>query len=187
MSIIESVNIIETALWPQSDARDPLGVWGARDLVTGDASGGTIKSQIQIAAARRRSRIYTCYHAMSVSIGGATDTATVIKCRLLTNWPDIDVITEGAQGFAGWKATTVSAGNFTDPDAGPNEPLVLPNDRFILLFDPGVVNAGDPMVIVEMERNANVNTALYSFEAYGYYWDREVLDTPGGPRHPGSR
>ncbi|KKL17299.1 hypothetical protein LCGC14_2486920, partial [marine sediment metagenome] len=61
---------------------------------------------------------------------------------------------------------------------------MFPNDRFILIFDPrqgaGVLN------MIELEMGVNVNTDTYAFEAYGYYWDRSVLNAPGGPRHPGS-
>jgi len=186
MSVLETVNIVETALWPQHDARDPLGVWGARDLISGDASGGVIQSQIQVSAARRAGNVYTCYSAMSVQTGGTSDTATLMRLRLLTNWPDIDRITAGAQGFATWRSSPIEAGFGTDPTGGPANELISPNDRFILLLDPGVVGAGNPMVLVEILRNANVDGATYSFEAYGYYWDRGVLNAPGGPRHPGS-
>jgi len=182
------IPVIETGLWPQHDARDPLGVWGARNLVNADASGGTVTAQIAVLGARRRSRIYTCYNAMSVvTTETVQETSTGIRCRLLTNWPDVDPSSSSITGFATWsRAAVVDDGGALVPTHGPVTPLVFPQDRFILLFDPGVVRAGTDMVIVELSRNANVNTNVYSFEAYGYYWDRSVLNVPGGPRHPGS-
>jgi len=46
-------------LWPQLDIRDPLGVWGARALVTGDASGGSIKEKCQAPAERTAAFFFT--------------------------------------------------------------------------------------------------------------------------------
>jgi len=63
--------------------------------------------------------------------------------------------------------------------------MVQPQDRFILLFDPRpVAGAFD---IVELEISVGVLDRNYAFECWGYYWDRQVLNTPGGPRHPGSQ
>jgi len=188
MSINLNIEVVETALWPQRDARDPLGVWGARGGVTGDASGGVIRAFILVPASKRRGRIYTCYNASTTcSQETVPETSTAIRSRLLTNWPDVDVVQVGAQGFAGWiRSAVVDDGVGNAPVTGPSTPLIFPNDRFILLFDPGVVAAGLAMVIIEMERNANVDSNIYDFQAYGYYWDRQILDTPGGPRHPGS-
>jgi succinate-acetate transporter protein len=42
------------------------------------------------------------------------------------------------------------------------------------------------MDILEMQRGNNLDLATYTFEAYGYFWDRAAMETPGGPRHPGS-
>jgi len=187
MSVDTSIEVIETALWPQGDARDPLGTWGARLIVAGDATGGRISVVIQIPQARRRSRVYTCYHAMTVQTSGASLSGTFVNLRLLTNWPDVDPVQDGVQGFATYREVPLGTdGTFNFPVAGPTAPLIDPQDRFILLFDPGVVSAGTAMDIVAIQRNANLNNANFSFEAYGYYWDRSILDTPGGPRHPGS-
>ncbi len=188
MTINTTMEVVETGLWPQGDERDPLGVWGARLIVAGDASGGPIKVRAIVPQAKRRSRVYTCYAAQTVvATETAAETSTQIKCRLLTNWPDVDPVQIGAQGFATFQTSAiVDLVSATRPDFGPSSPLVNPSDRFILLFDPGVVAADSDMEIVEMERNANVDTNDYSFEAYGYYWDRSVLNAPGGPRHPGS-
>jgi len=184
MAITAEGNAVPTGLWPQGDARDPLGVWGFRVGVTGDASGGSVKVGCLEAADRKSAYVYTCYSAIAVGLVGAfTDDA--VKCRLLTNWPDVDPIA-GQQGYA----TAISQllnfnSNFTPPVYVPNiQPLVSPNERFILLFDPRPTSALS--TLVEMEIAQNLNGGTYSFEAYGYYWDRSVMDTPGGPRHPGS-
>jgi len=189
MAIVATIDVIENQLWPQGDIRDPLGTWSARDLLVGDASGGGIKVQFQVPAARRRGRIYTAYHVMSVVTTGGDDTADLMKCRLLTNWPDADVTTAGGavQGMATFSAQPMDvATTMSVPRQGPNGPLIAPQDRFILLFDPSVIAAGQNMVIIEVERDGNANGIGYAFEAYGYWWDRSVLNAPGGPRHPGS-
>jgi len=186
-NVTGTVNVVETALWPQGDARDPLGVWGARTVLVGDASGGIIKAFIQVAQDRRRSRIYTAYSAQVSVVDASLNAATLVKLRLLTNWPDIDEVNPGVQGFGTFKYARIQVpANTTAPGRGALDPLLNPQDRFILLFDPGVVDASNPMVIMEMELDANSDGADFAFEAYGYYWDRGVLSTPGGPRHPGS-
>jgi hypothetical protein len=77
-----------------------------------------------------------------------------------------------------------SNNNFTAPTGGVAGQLVLPNDRFLLLFDPRP-GAGD-LVIAEIKYSDNVDAMTTIMELYGYYWDRSVLQAPGGPRHPGA-
>ena len=73
---------------------------------------------------------------------------------------------------------------FTPPTFGAIRNPIGPADRFLLLFDPR--QQGGDVDIVEIEFGENRDLATYSFEGYGYFWDRSVLDAPGGPRHPGS-
>jgi len=169
-------------MWPQGDARDPLGIWGGRRIVTGDASGGGIQVRFAAAATIAGAFIFTCYNAQ-VSNVDATSIAAV-RCRLLTNWPDVDAAV-GVQGFATHLVRAQTGSSFFPaPLSGPDDPLVMPSDRFILLFDPRpVAGAFD---IVSLAISENTNTVNFAFEAWGYYWDRQVLNTPGGPRHPGS-
>lgn len=186
MAIEATVDVREHQTWPQGDIRDPLGIWGFRHIVTGDASGGGIKLTAQVPAARRAAFVYTCYALTYGQLTGALSNVEV-KARLLTNWPDMDDDV-GVQGFSTARvALTESDPEFTAPLVIQlaNQQLVQPNDRFVLLFDPRP-NFTSAMDIVEMENGLNVDTLLYAFEGYGYYWDRSVLDAPGGPRHPGS-
>ena len=184
MAIEEQATVIQTALWPQGDMRDPLGIWGCRLGVTGDASGGSIKVQFRVPALRKSSYIYTAYSVIGVQLTG-TATNVSIKTRLLTNWPDVDIGVNGVQGYAtAFAATIVQDGQFTSPTAVPNTTLIREGDRFLLLFDPRPT--GGPLDIVELEWGENVDLATYSFEGYGYFWDRSVLNAPGGLRHPGS-
>jgi len=184
MAIAEIEDILTTALWPQRDARDPLGVWGGRHGLTGDASGNPIKTTFQAPAGQAAAYIYTCYAAIFAQLTG-TVTLGNIKTRLLTNWPNVDLIA-GVQAFATLLFVNLegSIPTHTPPGAGPNDAMVRANDRFLLLFDPRP--SGGAMDIVEIEFAINTNLATYSFEVYGYYWDRQILNTPGGPRHPGS-
>lgn len=186
MTVTINIPVVEHALWAQRDARDPLGVWAARNTVGGDGS-GHVAANIVVPAARRRSHIYTCIHAITVLVGGTQELGGILKCRLLTNWPDATSEVAGVTGFATYRTTpTELMANARLPNSGPARPFLEPNDRYVLLFDPSVVAVGSDMTIVEIDRDMSIATATYAFEAYGYYWDRGVLDAPGGPRHPGA-
>ncbi len=183
MAISSNIDILEHQLFIQGDARDPLGVWGARIGITGDATGTGIKIGFRIPAEKSGARIYTCYDVNAAGLTGALLVST-FKVRLLTNHPDID-ISPGLQGYASLLLRgsyfVVNTG-LTAPIGGLLEPVFRSNERFILLFGtPGIATT-----IVETELEQNVDGGTYSFEAYGYFWDREVLYAPGGPRHPGS-
>jgi len=183
MAISNTINLVATALWPQGDARDPLGVWGARQLLTSDASGGSIKVAIQAPATIAGAYVYTAYSAQVSRQAGTTTVA--IKCRLLTNWPDVDPIVDGVQGYGSLIVVpALGESVLTAPRSGPSRALVQPNDRFVLLFDPRPVAGAFNIMELEIAENVDANT--YSFEAWGYYWDRGVLNAPGGLRHPGS-
>lgn len=176
------VDILTAQLWPQGDARDPLGVWGGRHIVTADVTEGPLKVSFQPGAERAGAYVYTCYMATIAQLT-ASEIQT-FKCRLLTNWPDVDD-DAGVQGAA--TLLIVSAGvsaTFTAPFGGPQVPLVTAAQRLILLFDPRPVAGA--FTIVELEATPAVDTQQYAFETWGYYWDRGVLNAPGGPRHPGS-
>jgi len=184
MAIVTSVDVVESALWPQGDIRDPLGVWGARLGVTGDASGGAISVEFRVALQNTGAFVYTCYSVNIAVLTQATPTNQSGRIRLLTSWPNVDPIA-GVQAYGSTKLcriesnmTTAPLGGFTDVD-----PL-SPSDRFLLLFDP---RAGPgPTTILELSLENNDLNDTYSFEGYGYYWDRSVLNAPGGPRHPGA-
>ncbi len=183
MAIALVATVLASALWPQGDIRDPLGTWGFRLGVTGDATGGEIKVTAQAPAGLAAAYVYTCYSLNVAQLTG-TLAANAIMARLLANWPNIDALA-GVQGYS--TALTVlqaAASVFTAPQAGYNDPLVAPQERFILLFDPrpGV----GALSIAELKLGINIDTDTYSFEGYGYFWDRSVLQAPGGPRHPGA-
>lgn len=188
MAIDTTGTVVQTALWPQGDERDPLGVWTARVLITADASGPPIKVGFAIPQARRSSYVYTCYDIQASKLTGIV-TASNAHARLLTNWPDATPDLPGVQGFATHRLFVLDGdAAFTAPIEGIGAAVtgpLLPNDRFILLFDPRPSIAGD-LEIVSMEVDDNVDLETWSFEGYGYFWDRSVLNAPGGPRHPGS-
>jgi len=184
MAISEEVAVITNALWPQGDIRDPLGVWGFRHGITGDATGGSIKVGAVVPADNAGAFLFTCYSALAAILAQATTSTSVAKVRLLTNWPNVDpqlgVQAYGSAGFV--DLSTVSS--FTPPEVIPTTPMIAPQDRFLLLFDPRP--SGGQITIVELEIGVNILADTYTFEGYGYYWDRSVLNAPGGPRHPGS-
>jgi len=185
MAISQEIDVIPSAMWPQGDIRDPLGVWGARLGITGDASAGTIKVGFVVPVALAGAYVYTIYGLTATQLTGVLNAGALVKSRVLTNWPDIDPLA-GIQGFGTVRITTIGgSSNFTPPTRGPlNESLVDPLDRFLLLLDPR--NRSTTLTLAEVEWFENVDLATYSFEVYGYFWDRSVADAPGGLRHPGS-
>lgn len=183
MAIAVEVDVKPAAQWPQGDIRDPLGVWGGRQGVTGDASGGGIKVGFLSPAGQDAAYVYTCYGVTVAQLTG-TPVAQGIKIRLLTNWPDVDPLV-GVQGFGSVKLIlAVVDSDLSAPNGGVGPGAIEAVDRFLLLFDPRP-SAGQ-ITLVELEFGANVDGNTYSFESYGYFWDRSVLNAPGGPRHPGS-
>lgn len=187
MTVQITIPLLETGLYRQQDARDPLGIWAARNQATGDLTGGDMEANIQIPADRRRSRVYSCYDANTFATLGAADTATAIKIEIFTGWPDAQAA-GGIQGHSTY-LVVASDGNIWDNNTsfGPREPLITPLQRFLALFDPSTAFPTDALTIVRITRNANVNTTIYMFTAWGFYWDRNIFDIPGGPRHPGSQ
>jgi len=187
MAISVTVEPLESALWPQGDIRDPLGVWGFRRGVTGDASGGGVKVNCEVPAARRSAYVYTCYSLNWAQLTGTRDSQTV-RSRLLTNYPNIDPIPQ-VQGYAtNTGSLTIGSANYTAPIQGvqAHQPLIQDVDRFVLLWDPRQQSTLGNLAIVEIEQSVNTDLATFSFEGYGYFWDRSVMQAPGGLRHPGS-
>jgi len=185
MAIAANVELIATQSWPQGDARDPLGIWGIRELITGDASGDSVKVTIQTPAGQDAAYVYNCL-AVNIAITNVVQVAsTFIKCRLLSNWPNVDQAA-GVNAFSTLRIAGVAgSADFTNPLAGEaanGASLIKSNDRFILMYDPRPT-AGQ-LDIVELEISTQVLNTVYAFEAYGHFWDRAVMDTPGGPRHP---
>jgi len=187
MAVLTSVDVIETALWPQGDIRDPLGTWGARVLLVGDASGGSLKALIEVAADKRSSYLYTFYSAILAQVAGSAANNN-IKLRILTNWPNIDP--QGgvqAYGSAIFHSSSGADNDFTAPSSGPSIDLVGANHRFLLCFDPRQQETLGVMIIGEIELGSNLGVGTdWVAECYGYFWDRSVVNAPGGPRHPGS-
>lgn len=182
-----TVDVITNAIFTPRDLRDPLGVWGARLGIVGDASGGGIKVLIQVPAAQRAAYVYTAYSVNFSILDGIGQNQQGLKVRLLTNWPNIDP-QEGVQAYSTLRIGNVNTDDdFTAPIGGAGQVqarFILPQDIYLLLYDPRPLNVA--MTIIEMEMGFNTLAENYSVECYGYYWDRAVLDTPGGLRHPGS-
>lgn len=186
MAITTTVDVLESELWPQGDIRDPLGLWGFRVAVTGDATGGSIKATVTIPVDRRAAYVYTAYSAIITVTSVTAAAAFSGKIRLLTNWPNVDP-QPGVQAYGAAKHFELRGADiFTPPQEAPHEiSLIGPLDRFLLLFDPRPA-IPTTLNIMELELAENTLADTYSFEGYGYYWDRSVMQAPGGPRHPGS-
>ena len=183
MSISSNSDIRQTAIFTPRDVRDPLGVWGGRNAITGDVSTGSVRTIFRVPADLRPAYVYTCY-SVQISQDDGTLDRNPMRVRLLTNWPNIDP-QAGVQAYSTHNIVTADgSASLFEPVAGPEGVLLAPNDRFILLFDPrpSVIS----MPILELEYESNQDGETYIFECYGYFWDRTVMDTPGGLRHPGS-
>ncbi len=149
--------------------------------MTGSAGGGSLKTRFQPGADRAGAYIYTCYFA---NVAWNVQEDSNLKVRLLTNWPNADVAA-GIQGAGTILIrNTDQAVGFSPPEGAAIDHMVGPGQRFILLFDPRP--AAGAFTIVEMEISGSTDTFSYFFECWGYYWDRGVMNVPGGPRHPGS-
>ena len=183
MSIAETEQIFSAELWPQGDARDPLGIWGGRHLTVGDATGGETKVTFFQEASQRSAYVYTC-HAVTIAHLTGASVAQSVGIRLLTNWPNIDP-QAGVQGFStGFGSFMRTSGDFTTPPIAQIEANNLGSLQYVILFDPR--QSGINLDLVELKHSENLENSTYSFEVYGYFWDREVMNTPGGLRHPGS-
>ncbi len=183
MSILATVNPIESELWPQRDARDPLGIFGWRTAVATDASGGSVKVTVEILDSLRHAFVWKIWDMIIAQITGGAQ-ATNGKLRILSNWPNIDP-QAGIQAYASLYVGSMGGNNsLTAPNTGLFDVSPLNgNQKDILIYDPST-QSGD-MAIAELEV-VNTDGLTYSFEGYGYYWDRAVMQAPGGPRNPGT-
>ena len=177
------IDIRAAQMWPQGDARDPLGIWAARGSIADDGLGGQKTASIGLPQTRRAGNIFTCYAVTLAAAVTSDDGLQNAFCRLLTNWPPAD--SPGVQGFSTNRGTILSPSPEPVPKGQFRETLFDPQYRYLLLFDPRAGAAGR-INLVELSYLTVAGTAkTLSFEASGYWWDRSVLDAPGGPRHPG--
>lgn len=185
MAIATSVDILTAPIFRPRDLRDPLGVWTGRIGVTGDASGGGIKVGFTVPEENAGAHVHTFYSFNSGQLTGILE-AVGTSLRLITNWPNSDPVA-GIQGYDVMvmgvdRTQTENTGQRSAPTN--TSMLFVENARFIPLYDPRP-SAGQ-ITIVEIQRNDNTDLATYVFQVFGYYWDRQVMDTPGGLRHPGT-
>jgi len=186
MAVEGNVALLAAQTWPQADIRSPLGIWGARATLTGTGDGGSVKANINTPTLQSAAYVYNC-EALNISMDVLQVVSTFLKSRLLTNWPNVDA-QAGVQGFSTLRITGVSGSvNFTAPVSGDGTgggKIHEPGDRYVLMYDPRPSAALTN--IIELEVSDNVLATNYFFEAYGYFWDRSVMDAPGGPRFPGA-
>jgi len=180
MSEVAQVRLLAHNIFKQRDSRDPLGIWAFRSEQAGTATGGVFKVQVQ---SDEVDRIFTCV-GLNLTADGIT-VAVQGKYRLLCNQPPADL--EGGQAGVSI-ARNIDVTNFSNATApADNWDAISPYEsqlEHILLFG-GVQSSRDPQNILEMECGGNALTVTYFFEATGYFWDRQILESPGGPRWPG--
>lgn len=184
MAILLEIEVLEHNLFVTRDARDPLGIWTARAVITGDASGTPIVMRF---LAAQTNRVYTC-HAVTMSSNGSVATYLGLV-RLLTNFPPATPA-GGAAGYSYNRVFSVVREPLFDPpedNINAASSQLLNGTEKLLLWGPTPAFADVSIPIVEMQINENTLAATYFLEVWGYYWDKvAVLNAAGGPRFPGS-
>ncbi len=180
MAVTGDIDILPAAILARRDARDPLGIWAARGTLVGDATGGTVKATFGLPAASRAAYVFTVGFVSTSSSGVGVTTHTV---RLLTNWPSGD--RPGVQGASFIRTTEVGSAGSGELQAVGFRPLIDPQMQKILLYDPRS-DRSNRIDLLELWLNVNTDGANDFFEAWGWYWDRNLHEVPGGPRYPGS-
>jgi len=180
MSVEGDIDMLATSTFRRRDDRDPLGIWAARGALVGDLSGGVIDATFGVPAELRAAYVYNVIFVSTQADGSSGSTHTV---RLLTNWPPADK--PGVQGASFIRTTEVGTTGKINNFAVGFRPLIDPQMSKILLYDPRSAAAGR-IDLLELWINDNDDSVTYIFEAYGWYWDRNLHEVPGGPRFPGS-
>lgn len=179
MAVTGDVDMLASAVFRRGDLRDPLGIWAARGTLVGDVSGGTVKATFGVPGPQRASYVYTVGFVSTSSPTASTGSTHTV--RLLTNWPPADK--PGVQGASFIRTNEVGSAGSGELQAVGFRPLIDPQMSKILLYDP----RADPATridLLELWLNLNVDAANYFFEAWGWYWDRNLHEVPGGPRYP---
>jgi len=174
------IDIIPSAILRRRDDRDPLGIWAARGALTGDASGGVIKATFGLPPGRRAAYVFTIGFVSTSSPDAGFTTHTV---QMLTNYPSGD--SPGVQGASFIRTTEVGSAGGGELQAVGFRPLIDPVMSKVLLYDPRS-NRANRIDLFSLWVSPNVNTGVVSFEAWGWYWDRDLHEVLGGPRYPGS-
>lgn len=172
--------MLAAAILRRRDDRDPLGIWAARGTIVGDASGGSIKAFFGLPPERRAAYVFTVGFVSTASPTAGFSTHTV---RLLTNYPSGDA--PGVQGAAFIRTNEVGSAGNGELQAVGFRPLIDPGMTKVLLYDPRA-NRASRINLIELWVHPNVDTANVFFEAWGWYWDRNLHEVVGGPRYPGS-
>lgn len=179
MAVTGDIDMLQSAVFRRGDGRDPLGLWAARGTLIGDATGGTVKASFGVPGPQRAAFVYTVgFVATSSPSAGTGSTHTV---RLLTNWPPASK--PGLEGAAFIRTTEVGSAGSGELQAVGFRPLIDPQMTKILMYDPRP-DPSSRVNFIELWLNLNVDLAQYFFEAWGWYWDRNLHEIPGGPRYP---
>jgi len=183
MSITIEKDVLVTGIFKQGDIRDPIGLWGGTTSINSDATGGKIRTSFRVDNEDAfLSGVFSIYSANVIQVTGLAATQNILF-GINSNWPNIDQ-TPGITPYNGFIRATLSGEDAFSPVAAVFPQLVGSLDRFRLIFDPRHI-APQNMLLCQFEM-VNVNAKSYLWSVYGYFWDRSVLDAPGGPRHPGS-
>jgi len=180
VAVQADIDIIPSAILRRRDDRDPLGIWASRGGVVGDATGGTIKATMGLPPGRRAAYVFTIGMVSTSSASAGFATATL---RMLTNFPSGDA--PGVQGASFIRTIEVGSAGSGELQAVGLRPMLDPEMSKVLLYDPRADRASR-IDLFELWVSPNVDTAVVNFEAWGWYWDRNLHEVIGGPRYPGS-
>lgn len=185
MSVAVQLSLRTTALWPQGDIRDPLGVWGVHGDLVADATGGEIIVTVVTELARAAAYVYTLLDAFMVQNTGILNSDRNM-IEINTNWPNIQQA-GGVQPYTPSRFGLWQGGSFATPPnfgVGTEHLWVTPNQRFLPIWDPRGLTS--TLSILTFKLTNDPDAATFTCQAYGYFWDRSVMGAPGGLRHPGA-
>lgn len=172
MTISVAGHVRPAQYFRRGDPRDPLGIWAARVVATGDATGGN--TLITLYAPERHWRSF----AFGLDAASFECTAAPGNPIFLwrAQWPPA--------GLTGTAAVVlfrlVTAAGITSTGFSPSTDHMEPGWNRVLNFWPGT-GTGD-LMLCQWHFPSNVNLATYTVHATGPFWARDAINAPGGPR-----
>jgi len=187
MSFTVNKDVLVSGLFKQGDIRDPIGIWGGSVTINGDVTGGFLRVIFQVDPDDGWvSGIFAHYSVSVIQTIGAllTGAGSAVIFRINTNWPNI-LQDPGIIPYNFTRSFQLTGAAGLSPIAATEQPMVTSQERFLLSWDPRHITPQNLLLDQIEILNPGAGISI-NFTAYGYFWDRSVLDAPGGPRHPGS-
>ncbi len=181
MAITTLKDILASGLIFQGDARDPLGIWGGATSQVNSGSGGSTRITFRVGTTDSNLSSVFAISGLSVLQESGTPRSDLVKFRMFTNWPSVDFQAAITPFNSAHAAVFVGSTLFTGGVAVAPFNDTVPAIRGLLSWDPRGLS--QPLLLCEFEM-ANISGTTVLVSVQGYFWDRAVLNTPGGPRFP---